>query len=143
MNVFYLKFENVVFCYFSVYDQIIPVVDYTNLFILGVTTALAWELPDSPTYMDEKLQEQYKNGTLPLLNRNDINITDESNTNSDIIWYNANDELNRNYIESNKGQTFKDDYYFNRRFFVRPVTYCILLFFFLSNYISFESQKLF
>lgn len=33
-----------------VYDQIVPIVDYTNLFIFGLTVSMAWELPDKPHY---------------------------------------------------------------------------------------------
>uniref|UniRef100_A0A1A9WLP2 Uncharacterized protein n=1 Tax=Glossina brevipalpis TaxID=37001 RepID=A0A1A9WLP2_9MUSC len=48
-----------------VYDLIIGVVDYTNYLILGVTVALAWELPSKPPseiLMD--LKERLKDGTL-------------------------------------------------------------------------------
>lgn len=41
---------------------------------MGVTTALAWALPDQPQYISEYLQEQYANGTLPLLDRNDNDV---------------------------------------------------------------------
>lgn len=59
----------------TVYDQIIPIIDYTNLFIFGVTTALAWPLPDKPIDKN-KLQELYENATLPDLRRDDVNIPD-------------------------------------------------------------------
>lgn len=36
------------------YDQIIPIVDYTNLFIFGLTVAMAWQLPDKPHYPPKK-----------------------------------------------------------------------------------------
>lgn len=52
-------------CVTSVYDQIIPIVDYTNLFIFGVTTALAWPLPDTPID-DAKLRDMFANGTVPF-----------------------------------------------------------------------------
>ncbi|KAJ6635414.1 hypothetical protein Bhyg_13999 [Pseudolycoriella hygida] len=45
-----------------VYDQIIGVVDYTNLFILGITCALAWQLPHEP-FDEEMLKEQFLNGS--------------------------------------------------------------------------------
>lgn len=66
-----------------VYDTYHPVVDYTNLLVVGITGALAWELPTKPVYPEEKLQEIYKNGSLPLLRRNGNNeeinnIQDES-----------------------------------------------------------------
>lgn len=37
---------------------------------------MAWGLPDKPTYPEWELQERYENGTLPLLLREDKNITD-------------------------------------------------------------------
>lgn len=70
-----------------VYDQIIPIVDYTNLFILGVTCALAWELPENPVHLNEELMAKYKNGTLPLLLRNDENVSENSITNDYAAGY--------------------------------------------------------
>lgn len=60
--------------FFIVYDTYHPVVDYTNLLVVGITGALAWELPTKPVYPDEELQEIYKNGSLPLLRRNDGDV---------------------------------------------------------------------
>lgn len=60
--------------FFIVYDTYHPVVDYTNLIVVGITGALAWELPTKPVYPDEELQEIYKNGSLPLLRRNDGDV---------------------------------------------------------------------
>lgn len=57
-----------------VYDTYHPVVDYTNLLVVGITGALAWELPSKPVYPEEELQEIYNNGSLPLLRRNDGNV---------------------------------------------------------------------
>lgn len=36
---------------------------------------MAWELPHKPIYLDEELHESYEMGRLPLLNRNDKNIS--------------------------------------------------------------------
>lgn len=36
--------------YFTVYDQIIGVVDFTNLHIFGITCSLAWQLPHKTFY---------------------------------------------------------------------------------------------
>lgn len=36
---------------------------------------MAWELPSKPVYLDEELRESYEMGQLPLLNRNDKNIS--------------------------------------------------------------------
>lgn len=62
-----------------VYDQIIPIVDNTNFLIFGVTTALAWELPDKPISKSQ-LMDIYENGTLPLLRRNDTVDTIDTTT---------------------------------------------------------------
>lgn len=69
------------------YDGIFPIVDYTNLFILGITCALAWELPESPVHLSEDLMEKYKNGTLPLLLRMDTNIVTNSSAENSIDDY--------------------------------------------------------
>lgn len=58
--------------HYVVYDQIIPIVDNENFLILGLTVALAWELPSKPSYPssdeshDGKLHRKYdkKNTTL-------------------------------------------------------------------------------
>lgn len=57
----------------------IPIVDYSNILILGITTALAWELPDEPFYPDSELMEDYQEGRLPLLERSD-NFTDATSS---------------------------------------------------------------
>lgn len=54
-----------------VYDSTITIPDYTLYVTTGVTVAMAWGLPDKPTYPDHELME-------PLLYRNDKNVT-ESN----------------------------------------------------------------
>lgn len=41
-----------------------------------MTVALAWGLPDKPTYPEWELMERYENGSLPLLLREDKNVTD-------------------------------------------------------------------
>lgn len=43
---------------FSVYDQIIPIVDKTNYLIMGVTVALAWRLPDQPDFREKAESEE-------------------------------------------------------------------------------------
>ena len=52
----------------------VPIPDYTLYAQTGVTVALAWGLPDTPQYPDE-LMQQYEEGGLPLLTRDDKNIT--------------------------------------------------------------------
>lgn len=36
---------------------------------------MAWELPSKPIYLDEELRDSYEMGQLPLLHRNDKNVT--------------------------------------------------------------------
>lgn len=83
------------------YDQIIPVVDNTNFLIFGITTALAWELPDKPISKTQ-LMEIYENGTLPLLRRNDTVDTINSPTTAPAA-----------IVESYKNRPL-DSYYNNR-----------------------------
>lgn len=45
------------------YDQIIPFEDYTNLWIIGVTVALAYELPDSPHIPEKHHEHDEQNKT--------------------------------------------------------------------------------
>lgn len=59
----------------TVYDTYYPIVDYTNLVYLGVTAAMAWELPSKPIDLDEALGDSYEMGGLPPLQRNDKNVT--------------------------------------------------------------------
>ncbi|XP_031636178.1 uncharacterized protein LOC116349064 [Contarinia nasturtii] len=58
-----------------VYDTYHPIVGYSNYLTLGITAAMAWELPSEPIYLDEQLRDQYEMGELPLLHRNDKNVT--------------------------------------------------------------------
>ncbi|XP_005188035.1 uncharacterized protein LOC101901708 [Musca domestica] len=54
-----------------VYDLIVGIVDYTNYLILGVTVALAWELPSKPpSEILNDLTDRLKDGTLGT-SRND------------------------------------------------------------------------
>ena len=48
-----------------------PFIDNVNLGYIGITGALAWELPSKPFYPDEALQQAYEGGGLPLIDRND------------------------------------------------------------------------
>lgn len=56
-----------------VYDQIIPIVDYTNLLIMGVTVALAWRLPDTPDFREKTVSEE--NRKIFQINRKQDNGT--------------------------------------------------------------------
>lgn len=54
-----------------VFDLIIPIVDYTNFAILGVTCAVAWELPSKPpSELVENLRTRLNDGTLGTVRRN-------------------------------------------------------------------------
>ncbi|XP_062126252.1 uncharacterized protein LOC133838989 [Drosophila sulfurigaster albostrigata] len=55
-----------------VFDLIIPIVDYTNFAILGVTCAVAWELPSKPpSELLHDLRTRLDDGTLGTVRRND------------------------------------------------------------------------
>lgn len=74
------------FWYFPVYDQIIPFEDYTNLWIIGVTVALAWELPNSP-HIPEKHHEHPEHNKTRIFERKKYvkhaNETEQSGQGSD------------------------------------------------------------
>lgn len=59
----------------AVYDTYHPIIDYSNYLILGITAALAWELPSKPVYLDEELRDSFQMGNLPLLKRKDQNVS--------------------------------------------------------------------
>lgn len=106
-----------------VYDQIIPVIDNTNFLIFGITTALAWELPDKPISKSQ-LMDIYENGTLPLLRRNDTVDTIDTTTTEPAANVESfqNRPLNSYYSNRNEYaanvESFKnrplDSYYNNR-----------------------------
>lgn len=58
----------------KVFDLVVPIVDVDHYLILGMTAAMAWELPFEPVDLQEDLQEAYEEGHLPLLERSD-NVT--------------------------------------------------------------------
>lgn len=57
----------------TVYDTYHPIVDHSNLLIIGITAAMAWELPSKPVDLNEHLQGSYE---MQDLQRNDKNVTD-------------------------------------------------------------------
>ncbi|XP_017844913.1 uncharacterized protein LOC108601525 [Drosophila busckii] len=66
-----------------VFDLIIPIIDFTNYAILGITCAVAWELPSKPpSEILDNLRTRLNDGTLGILRRNDsvsqLNIGDNS-----------------------------------------------------------------
>lgn len=128
----WFKFLNI---FFIVYDQIIPIVDYTNLLIFGVTTALAWELPDKPISKSQ-LMEIYENGTLPLLRRNDTVDTIDTTTTKpvqnfknrplDSYYNNRNEYAGNSYYNSAGGgnnDISYDPVYFNNKPNYKPNRY--------------------
>lgn len=58
-------------------DTYHPVVDYANVFVVGITAAMAWELPNKPVYLEQELQDAYKNGEFLLIDRSDNNVTED------------------------------------------------------------------
>lgn len=54
------------------FDLIIPIVDYTNYAIVGITCAMAWELPSKPpSEIIENFRHKLNDGTFGLIRRND------------------------------------------------------------------------
>lgn len=62
------------------FDTYHPILGYSNYLIIGLTAALAWELPSKPVYLDEELHESYQMGDLPLLKRKDQNVSNVTYT---------------------------------------------------------------
>lgn len=59
---------------YLVYDLIVGVVDYTNYLILGVTVALAWELPSKPpSEIFDDLAQRLQDGTLGTSRNDTVN----------------------------------------------------------------------
>lgn len=76
-----------------VFDLIIPIIDYTNFAILGITCAVAWELPSKPpSELLENLRTRLNDGTLGTVRRNDsvqqetVAMAETSNIRSAINW---------------------------------------------------------
>lgn len=74
---------------------------------------MAWELPSKPVYLDEELHGAYANGDLPLLHRNDKNVTkieykEKTPSNSGTI--NSPSSTGSNYYYTNIPQ---QKYYYN------------------------------
>uniref|UniRef100_A0A1I8MUS7 Uncharacterized protein n=1 Tax=Musca domestica TaxID=7370 RepID=A0A1I8MUS7_MUSDO len=54
------------------FDLVLPIVDYTNYAILGITCAIAWELPSKPaSEIIEHFRQKLNRGTFGLARRND------------------------------------------------------------------------
>lgn len=63
----------------AVYDTYHPIVDHTNLLVLGITAAMAWELPSKPVDLNE-----YVHGANEMeeQRRKDKNVTNASPQNA-------------------------------------------------------------
>lgn len=62
---------------------------------------MAWELPSKPVYLDEELRESYEMGELPLLHRNDKNVSNVQYTASKGSGSKGSNGYKQNSIESN------------------------------------------
>lgn len=75
------------------------------MLIVGITAALAWELPSEPIYLETELQDAYENGTLPLLDRRNDFIDNLSvhklNDSNEISNNNRNDYYYTPWTRSN------------------------------------------
>lgn len=92
----------------AVFDEIICMVDYTNYLVLGITVALAWELPSKPpSEAIEDILNKLEDGTIDV-SRNDTvsNITyvDDAQKNAKQTNNNNNNaEYKPNYINLSNG----------------------------------------
>ncbi|XP_068157355.1 uncharacterized protein [Drosophila tropicalis] len=111
-----------------VYDEIVGVVDHTNYLILGITVALAWELPSKPPSEElDDLLTKLEDGTIDI-SRNDTisNITyvDETTTvkatTPNYINLNGKKPISNSYYSSSPilfrtpmhpAYSYKDSYY--------------------------------
>lgn len=77
-----------------VFDLIIPIVDYTNFAILGITCAVAWELPSKPaSELVENLRTRLNDGTLGTVRRNgsaEVGLSDVVTDREDVVPSNTN-----------------------------------------------------
>lgn len=78
----------------SVYDQTIPILAAVLHWTIGVTNALAWELPSKPLYkITQELKEKLKTGEL-WAQKKDNNVTKltyvDSNNTKNNNWYDVN-----------------------------------------------------
>lgn len=88
------------------YDTYHPILGYSNYLILGITAALAWELPSKPVYLDEELRDSYEMGNLPLAQRKDQNVSNVTYTSTN---KQTSPPSNTNSAGSN---TFSNNYYY-------------------------------
>lgn len=84
---------------------------------------MAWELPHKPFYIEQELQDAYKNGDFLLIDRSDTTVDDEptkptttkkpvmTKTNSNLRFDMYNSQPNRYYV---KDRYYADDGYYNK-----------------------------
>lgn len=105
---------------YLVYDTYYPILENNNVGVIGITAAMAWELPSEPLHIDEVLQGAYEEGDLPLLNRNDeidSNYTADTTTGQPAYmpsrYYNYNsNNTDRYYNSVNSTNSARQDYYY-------------------------------
>lgn len=110
-----------------VFDEIICVVDYTNYLVLGITVALAWELPSKPpSEALEDILNKLEDGTIDV-SRNDTvsNITYVDDAQKATQQTNNNNESYKpNYINLSHGSgssSGQNSYYSNTPVFRTPM----------------------
>lgn len=105
------------------YDTYHPILEYTNYAILGITAALAWELPSRPVYLNEELRESYEMGNLPLINRHDQNVSNVNYTSTvkrpSTNATNSNENAYSNYYYTNVQSPTKQNP-FNKFYATKP-----------------------
>lgn len=77
---------------------------------------MAWELPSKPVYLDEELQESYQMGKLPLLHRNDQNISNSQYTDGNSVNY-----MKHSYYYKNLAQQKYPSKSSNQQYSTRPI----------------------
>lgn len=94
----------------AVYDEAIPIVDYTLLVVTGETLALAYELPHQPIYEDEFVRQV-------ILNQKPEDSEDEPNRKEDSFFgtdANGNRVQDSYYFGSWRNSTAWQNYLRNR-----------------------------
>ncbi|XP_016987995.1 uncharacterized protein LOC108050710 [Drosophila rhopaloa] len=108
-----------------VYDEIVGVVDHTNYLILGITVALAWELPSKPPSEElDDLLTKLEDGTIDI-SRNDTvsNITYVDDASATTTTTSRPLDYKPNYINlsSYKGSSGSNSYYSSSPVFRTPM----------------------
>ncbi|KAH8346123.1 hypothetical protein KR067_005904 [Drosophila pandora] len=106
-----------------VYDEIVGVVDHTNYLILGITVALAWELPSKPPSEElDDLLTKLEDGTLDI-SRNDTvsNITYVDDAANDQTTTSSPLHYKPNYINLSSYKSGSNSYYSSSPVFRTPM----------------------